>query len=201
MTLNATISSQVRALYSQRWLFSWPLILTKPIVVFLRVLEYYKGILFLTTNRIGVFDKAFKSRIHLAIHFPALSCNTRFKLWNAFITKASVDSAELLRCDGSLDQLAREEVNGRQIKNIVRTAFALAISDQTTIQLEHITTALEAMKAFEESFDVAQGKNSSENDLEQGGGQRADDVNSNEEIGDGSSSYTGRVAKRPRLGV
>jgi len=169
--------------------------------VFLRVLEYYKGILFLTTNRIGVFDKAFKSRIHFAIHFPALSYNTRFKLWNAFITKASVDSAELLRRDGSLDQLAREEVNGRQIKNIVHTAFALAISEKTTIQLEHITTALEAIKAFEENFDVAQGKNNSENDLEQGGGQRADDVNSKEEIGEGSSSYAGRVAKRPRLGV
>lgn len=35
--------------------------------VFLRMLEYYKGILFLTTNRIGTFDEAFKSRIHLSL--------------------------------------------------------------------------------------------------------------------------------------
>lgn len=33
--------------------------------VFLRVLEYYAGILFLTTNRVGTFDEAFKSRIHM----------------------------------------------------------------------------------------------------------------------------------------
>ena len=40
--------------------------------VFLRVLEYYDGILILTTNRIGTFDEAFKSRIQLALHYPPL---------------------------------------------------------------------------------------------------------------------------------
>lgn len=31
--------------------------------VFLRVLEYYEGILILTSNRVGTFDEAFRSRI------------------------------------------------------------------------------------------------------------------------------------------
>lgn len=35
--------------------------------VFLRALEYYEGILILTTNRVGTFDEAFKSRIQLAL--------------------------------------------------------------------------------------------------------------------------------------
>ncbi|KAK6222191.1 hypothetical protein QIS74_04446 [Colletotrichum tabaci] len=35
--------------------------------VFLRALEYYDGILILTTNRVGTFDEAFKSRIQLAL--------------------------------------------------------------------------------------------------------------------------------------
>ena len=34
--------------------------------VFLRVLEYYDGILILTSNRVGIFDEAFKSRMQLA---------------------------------------------------------------------------------------------------------------------------------------
>lgn len=34
---------------------------------FLRALEYYEGILILTTNRVGTFDEAFKSRIQLAL--------------------------------------------------------------------------------------------------------------------------------------
>jgi hypothetical protein len=36
--------------------------------VFLRVLEYYSGILFLTTNRVGTIDEAFKSRIHISLY-------------------------------------------------------------------------------------------------------------------------------------
>lgn len=34
---------------------------------FLRALEYYRGILFLSTNRVGTFDEAFTSRIHIQI--------------------------------------------------------------------------------------------------------------------------------------
>ncbi|ERT00557.1 hypothetical protein HMPREF1624_03931 [Sporothrix schenckii ATCC 58251] len=40
--------------------------------VFLRVLEYYSGILFLTTNRVGTLDEAFKSRIHMSLYYPPL---------------------------------------------------------------------------------------------------------------------------------
>lgn len=36
--------------------------------VFLRALEYYNGIVILTSNRVGTFDEAFKSRIQLALH-------------------------------------------------------------------------------------------------------------------------------------
>ncbi|KUI57265.1 Putative cell division cycle ATPase [Cytospora mali] len=40
--------------------------------VFLRVLEYYNGLLFLTTNRVGTIDEAFKSRIHMSLYYPPL---------------------------------------------------------------------------------------------------------------------------------
>ncbi|KAI1254482.1 hypothetical protein MGN70_003886 [Eutypa lata] len=36
--------------------------------VFLRTLEYYDGVLILTSNRVGTFDEAFQSRIQLALH-------------------------------------------------------------------------------------------------------------------------------------
>ncbi|KAL7815085.1 hypothetical protein V8C44DRAFT_348631 [Trichoderma aethiopicum] len=42
--------------------------------VFLRVLEYYSGILFLTTNRVGAIDEAFRSRIHISLHYKYLNC-------------------------------------------------------------------------------------------------------------------------------
>jgi len=42
------------------------------VAVFLRILEYYTGILFLTTNRVGTFDEAFRSRIHMWLYYPPL---------------------------------------------------------------------------------------------------------------------------------
>lgn len=42
------------------------------LAVFLRVLEYYSGILFLTTNRVGALDEAFRSQAHLSLYCPHL---------------------------------------------------------------------------------------------------------------------------------
>ena len=38
--------------------------------VFLRALEYYSGLLFLTTNRVGTTDEAFRFRVHLILYYP-----------------------------------------------------------------------------------------------------------------------------------
>lgn len=73
------------------------------------------------------------------------------------MSKASEESAQKLRADGSLNQLAQERLNGRQIKNIVRTAFALALGHDTTVRLEHVKMALDAMTKFEESFNASNG--------------------------------------------
>lgn len=49
--------------------------------IFLRALEYYKGVLFLTTNRIEAFDDAFTSRIHVALHYKRLGDEERQRIW------------------------------------------------------------------------------------------------------------------------
>lgn len=49
--------------------------------VFLRALEYYKGVLFLTTNRVEAFDDAFTSRIHVALHYKRLGDEDRRRIW------------------------------------------------------------------------------------------------------------------------
>ena len=52
--------------------------------VFLRVLECYEGILILTTNRVGMFDESFKSRIQLALHYEKLKLKDRKIIWDKF---------------------------------------------------------------------------------------------------------------------
>ncbi|KAM7218120.1 P-loop containing nucleoside triphosphate hydrolase protein [Rhypophila decipiens] len=122
--------------------------------VFLRILEYYKGILFLTTNRINSFDRAFMSRIHLALHYPPLTHHSRRKLWYLFLKRASPESAEALLQTGAIDKFAEEILNGREIKNVVRTASSLALSSgdssaDSRISPEYIEWALQPMKQFE----------------------------------------------------
>ncbi|KAK5079840.1 hypothetical protein LTR70_008907 [Exophiala xenobiotica] len=52
--------------------------------VFLRLLEYYQGVLCLTTNRSEEIDVAFHSRIHISLPFPDLTENNREQIWRHF---------------------------------------------------------------------------------------------------------------------
>lgn len=87
--------------------------------MFLRVLEYYQGIMFLTTNRLETFDPAFKSRIHLALKYSALEEAHRKKLWKLFIDQASKTLRPQSIPDEVLDEFSKVPLNGRQIKNAV----------------------------------------------------------------------------------
>ncbi|KAJ4297508.1 hypothetical protein N0V90_005400 [Kalmusia sp. IMI 367209] len=104
--------------------------------VFLRMLEYYPGILFLTTNRIGTFDEAFKSRINVSLYLPPLDENGTIHIWKNNIRRAkyqnpalSVDTESLIQYAHDLyrRQGARGNAwNGREIKNAFQSALALA---------------------------------------------------------------------------
>ena len=116
----------------------------------LRHVEYYRGILFLTTNRVKAFDGAFLSRIHVALHFNDLTVPTKIQIWRAFLRKTGLDEAEL--SDDLLSKLAEREINGRQIKNACRTATSLAISRGEKMRYEHLAEALNAMEEFMTEF-------------------------------------------------
>lgn len=55
--------------------------------VFLRQLEYYKGILFLTTNRVGDMDPAFKSRIHVTLEYAPLDRKRTKKIYKLHLKR------------------------------------------------------------------------------------------------------------------
>ena len=118
---------------------------------FCRTLKYFHGILFLTTNRIHSFDPALASCIDLAIHYRPLTPRGRRELLLTFLEQTSAESATTLRQQGVLDKLAEEQLNGRQIKNLVRTATALALSSDSLgchIAQEHLMMALQPVKQF-----------------------------------------------------
>lgn len=107
--------------------------------VFLRTLEYYSGILFLTTNRVGSFDDAFRSRIHVQLYYPKLTQKQAMKIWKTNISRLERHNED--RKNKNLPEVAIDKKkiisfakqnfealhwNGRQIRNAFQTAVALA---------------------------------------------------------------------------
>jgi hypothetical protein len=126
------------------------------LLVFLRVMEYYSGILFLTTNRPGQLDEAIKSRVHSVLLYNTLTLEQTREIFNINIErleyieqrrrKAASDDPKgylPLQADRTgllafaekhwkkhdLDERGRW--NGRQIRNAFISAAALARSDAT----------------------------------------------------------------------
>ena len=77
----------------------------------------------MTTNRVKMFDDAFLSRIHVALHFQDLPVESRRQVWRSFVNK--VGAGDILS-DAQINDLAHREINGRQIKNAAKTAKSLA---------------------------------------------------------------------------
>ena len=104
--------------------------------MFLRVLEYYTGILFLTTNRVGAFDDAFKSRIHLPLYYPPLDQRQTKSIWEMNLKRTLEYRSSLIADEEAIMSYADRHFslggdhdtawNGRQIRNAFQTATALA---------------------------------------------------------------------------
>ncbi|KAF4497993.1 TOB3 (member of AAA-ATPase family) [Fusarium agapanthi] len=117
----------------------------KLVSIFLRLLEYFEGVMFLTTNRVSAFDPAFESRLHLTIHYPNLDYTSRLHIWKTFM---NIDSNRSSLSADELDELAGVELNGRQIKNVVKTARLLATHERTQLAMSHISTVLRIKKGL-----------------------------------------------------
>ncbi|KAH7912957.1 P-loop containing nucleoside triphosphate hydrolase protein [Hygrophoropsis aurantiaca] len=138
--------------------------------VALRVLEYHRGVLFLTTNRIQAFDEAFLSRFSIAIKYTELNASARLTIWRKFFELAGctlwggkgAPDDDFVRLDGKepkcyvsladLEELSLKPFNGRTIKNLVRTAQALALSLNEPVSLDHVKTVVGAQERFLTEF-------------------------------------------------
>ncbi|KAI3323398.1 hypothetical protein HD806DRAFT_535223 [Xylariaceae sp. AK1471] len=100
--------------------------------VLLRVLEYYQGILILTTNRIRSFDIAVQSRINLAVKFEDLTEKQKKNIFRNLVLQLDHNYVEnrstLLKwMDEDEDtSVSFSKLNGRQVRNIVFSAASLA---------------------------------------------------------------------------
>ncbi|KAK7967923.1 uncharacterized protein PG986_002200 [Apiospora aurea] len=112
--------------------------------VFLRRLEYYSGIMFLTTNIFGLIDEAFKSRIHVALRYDTIDYDATERIWQNLLrrikrdnrnieVKITFDEDELLGF--AMEHFEKHEKdestwNARQIRNAFSTAIAMGQFDR-----------------------------------------------------------------------
>ena len=128
--------------------------------VFLRVLEYYEGILILTSNRVGTFDESFKSRIQLALHYEKLKLNDRRTIWENFIRRlqkveeVGIDFDDINR---HMDDLARNELNGRQIRNAITTARQFARHQEKDLEYADLQQVIKIALKFDKHTMEMQG--------------------------------------------
>lgn len=113
----------------------------KLVSIFLRTLEYYEGLLFLTTNRVDNIDAAFQSRIHISMAYPDLNAESRRVIWVNFLKSLGEDVLNNFD-DKDLDELGTVELNGRQIKNVLKSASLLAARKKDMLARKYVDIVL-----------------------------------------------------------
>ncbi|MCJ1244500.1 hypothetical protein MMC30_001698 [Trapelia coarctata] len=124
--------------------------------VLLRVLEYYQGILILTTNRIRDFDIAVQSRIHLAIKYDDLSRDQKIDIFNSFLEQVK-EKGHIENWDKVCKWVTKEanyNLNGRQIRNIVTSAMGLARAGERKLRVEDLADVARMTKEFKQDTSV-----------------------------------------------
>lgn len=123
--------------------------------VLLRVLEYYEGILILTTNRINSFDVAVQSRVHLAVKYQNFNETQISEIYTIFL-KQIRDDDNIANWDNILSWIKMEsrssKFNGRQIRNIVSAALGLARAERKKLNSDHLDQIVRKTTEFHEEL-------------------------------------------------
>ncbi|KAH8196619.1 hypothetical protein TruAng_009213 [Truncatella angustata] len=112
------------------------------------------GVLFLTTNRVGVFDEAFTSRIHISLYYPPLKRDAAHLIFEKNMDKIKSRYAKSQRqIDIKVSEITKFALdyydqndqgrwNGRQIRNAFQTALALAELEALGPNEKNVTNAV-----------------------------------------------------------
>jgi hypothetical protein len=103
--------------------------------VFLRVLEYYRGVLFMTTNRGTEIDDAIVSRLTARVTYSTPSPEDRNRIWHII----AFDNGIMLS-DDDITKLVKDlpETSGRDIKNLLKLAKLVSLKGTGKVTAELI---------------------------------------------------------------
>lgn len=99
-------------------------------------------------------DVAVQSRIHLAIQYQDLTKEQKQNIFRNFLDQIDQSKIKNRRAiDVQLEKLCKKNsLNGRQIRNIVTSAQALAASQKERLSFDHLEKVLDMTMNFVESM-------------------------------------------------
>ena len=109
-------------------------------------MEYYQGILFLTSNFGTLFDEAILDRVHLFVEFTPMTPELRARIWKTMVsTNVGATTLPDHSTWGSeiYTALGQFDINGRTIKNFVRTAVSFAKAEGQSLNIRHLYAVME----------------------------------------------------------
>lgn len=119
------------------------MILASEINTLLTEIEKFEGVLILATNRISDMDAALERRLSLIISFPNPNKAQREEIWKGLLPKKMPLGEGV-----NPEELAKHELTGGLIKNVVLQSARLALSDNADrVSLEHFTKAIARVKS------------------------------------------------------
>jgi hypothetical protein len=83
-------------------------------------------------------DPAFQSRIHISMEYLGLDKSARVQVWRNFLERGVRHELS----EGEIERLAEVEINGRQIKNVLKTSQLLSQHKGVPLRYEHLRTVL-----------------------------------------------------------
>lgn len=107
-------------------------------------------------------DVAFQSRIQIGISFDSMTPNIRSQVWTQLLTlngRNRILGSEALKSIQA--ELNENELNGRQIRNVLNVAEGLAFQEYGEggkLEYKHIEKATKAAVEFQEMLEEAKSK-------------------------------------------
>jgi hypothetical protein len=104
--------------------------------IFLRLLEYYSGVLFMTTNRACVIDDAILSRATAHVKYDVPNAAQAVMVWGVLAKQYGVK-------DLSVEKAAAEFVgiSGRSVRQLLRLGIAIADQKKEKVGITHLKEA------------------------------------------------------------
>lgn len=118
------------------------MVLASEVNTLLTEIEKFEGVAILATNRIESMDEALERRISLIVEFPFPNQKQRAEIWTKLLPKKLP-----LQKGITAEDLAKVELSGGQIKNVILQAARLALgSDSKEVTPEHFKAAIARIK-------------------------------------------------------